>query len=118
MSPLKTILIVLCVLAWPATASADEVMLKNGDRLTGDIIKMGDGSLVLKTPYAGEVKIDWKEVQGITSKAPVKIQTLDDSVLQGIVTSPAGDQIVITGEQFGPTRAIPLTNIKAINPPP
>jgi putative salt-induced outer membrane protein YdiY len=118
MSPLKTVLIVLCVLAWPATASADEVMLKNGDRLTGDIVKMSDGSLVLKTPYAGEVKIDWKEVQGITSKAPVKVQTLDDSVLQGVVTSPSTDQIVVTGEQFGPTRAIPLTNIKAINPPP
>ena len=118
MSPLKTVLIVLWVLAWPAAAAADEVMLKNGDRLTGDIVKMSDGSLVLKTPYAGEVKIDWKEVQGITSKAPVKVQTLDDSVLQGIVTSPAGDQIVVTGEQFGPTRAIPLTSIKAINPPP
>jgi putative salt-induced outer membrane protein YdiY len=119
MRPLKTIVIVLCVLVWQtATAWADEVTLKNGDRLTGDIVKMSDGSLVLKTPYAGEVKIDWKEVQGITSKAPVKVQTLDDSVLQGIVTSPAGDQIVVTGEQFGPTRAIALTNIKAINPPP
>jgi hypothetical protein len=119
MRPLKAIVIVLCRLVWQAaTAWADEVTLKNGDRLTGDIVKMSDGSLVLKTPYAGEVKIDWKEVQGITSKAPVKVQTLDDSVLQGIVTSPAGDQIVVTGEQFGPTRAIALTNIKAINPPP
>jgi putative salt-induced outer membrane protein YdiY len=119
MRPLKTIVIVLCVLVWHAAmAWADEVTLKNGDRLTGEIVKMSDGTLVLKTPYAGEVKIEWTEVQGITSNAPVKVQTLDDSVLQGIVTSPAGDQIVVTGEQFGPTRAIALTNIKAINPPP
>jgi putative salt-induced outer membrane protein YdiY len=119
MSPLKTILIVLSVLAWPAaTASADEVMLKNGDRLSGDILRMGEGILVLKTTYAGEVKIDWKDIQEITSKAPVKVQTLDGSVLQGIVTSPSPDHIVVTGDQFGSTMAIPLTNIQAINPPP
>jgi putative salt-induced outer membrane protein YdiY len=110
--------LVALLLGSPGVVRADEVFLRNGDRLTGDIVKMSDGSLVLKTPYAGELKIDWKEVQGITSKAPVKVQTLDESVLQGIVTSPTGDQIVVTGDQFGPTRAIPLTNIKAINPPP
>jgi len=78
MRALKTIVIVFCVLAWPvAMASADEVMLKNGDRLSGDILKMGEGILVLKTTYAGEVKIGWKDIQEITSKAPVKIQTLD-----------------------------------------
>ena len=41
--PLKTIVIVFCVLGWlAATAWADEVMLKNGDRLSGDILKMGE----------------------------------------------------------------------------
>jgi len=119
MQRLVTTLILFCVVAWQAaTASADEVMLKNGDRLSGDIIKMGDGTLVLKTSYAGEVKIEWKEIREITSKAPVKIQTRDGSVLQGLVTSPSAERIVITSDQFGTTMAIPFTNIQAINPPP
>jgi putative salt-induced outer membrane protein YdiY len=113
------ILVSLLVLGAAAeTARADEVILKNGDRLSGTIIKMGEGSLTLKTSYAGEVKIDWKEVQGVTSAAPAKVQTLDGSIVTGVVTSPAPDRIVITGDQFGPSMAIPLTSIQAINPPP
>jgi hypothetical protein len=115
------VLIVVGIAVLAATvgsAHADEVILKNGDRLTGNIIKMGEGSLLLKTPYAGEIKIDWKEVQGFTSAAPAKVQALDGSIITGVVTSPVPDRIVITGDQFGPTMAIPLTSIQAINPPP
>jgi putative salt-induced outer membrane protein YdiY len=110
--------LVAVLTVWAGTARADEVTLKNGDRLTGDIVRMGEGNLVFKTLYAGEVKIDWKEVQSIRSKAPVKVQMLDGSVLQGILTSPSPDRIVVTSDQFGPTMAIPLTNIQALNPPP
>ena len=73
MRALKTIVIVFCVLAWPvAMASADEVMLKNGDRLSGDILKMGEGILVLKTTYAGEVKIDWRTSRRSRQRRPSK----------------------------------------------
>jgi hypothetical protein len=88
-----TLVAVLSIRA--GTARVDEVTLKNGDRLTGDIVKMREGDLVIKTPYAGEIKIDWKEVQNIASK----VQTLDGSVLQGILTSPSPDRIVVTFQQ-------------------
>jgi len=42
----------------PSSALADEVFLKNGDRLTGDIVKMDDETLTLKTGYGGNVKIE------------------------------------------------------------
>ena len=44
---------------------ADQVTLKNGDRLTGDIIKSDDKVLVLKSEFAGEVSIQWAAVDGI-----------------------------------------------------
>ena len=51
----------LCMLAWPALA--DTVWLNNGDRLSGTIILMDGGKLVLDTTYAGRVVIDWKNIQ-------------------------------------------------------
>ena len=60
---LVSVLVVLAV----TSALADEVFLKNGDRLTGDIVKMDDETLALKTGYGGNVKIDRKEIQGVTS---------------------------------------------------
>jgi hypothetical protein len=36
---------------------ADEVRLKNGDKLTGQVVRMEEEKLVLKTTYAGEIAI-------------------------------------------------------------
>jgi hypothetical protein len=36
-------------------------------------LRIANAILVLKTTYAGKVKIDWKDVQEITSKAPIYI---------------------------------------------
>ena len=44
---------------------ADEVCLKNGDRLTGQVIRMEAGKLILKTMYAGDISIVWQEVASI-----------------------------------------------------
>jgi hypothetical protein len=46
---------------------ADQVVMKNGDRLGGTIEKYDDKNLLLKTDYAGELKLDWSAVQQITS---------------------------------------------------
>jgi len=45
---------------------ADEVILKNGDRLSGRILSHDDESIVLETSYAGPVKIDPDFVDKIT----------------------------------------------------
>ena len=41
---------------------ADQVTLKNGDRLSGNIIKYDGKNLVLKSDLAGEVTIPWANV--------------------------------------------------------
>jgi len=44
---------------------ADQVVLNNGDRLTGTIVKSDGKDLVLKTDYAGEITIHWDALQGL-----------------------------------------------------
>jgi hypothetical protein len=39
---------------------ADEVRLINGDKLTGQVVRMEEEKLVLKTTYAGEITIAWR----------------------------------------------------------
>src|SRR6516164_1762408 len=46
---------------------AEQVMLKNGDRLTGTVISMDGKKLIIKTTYAGDVSIDWNEVNRFSS---------------------------------------------------
>ena len=101
-----------------AVTWADEVSFKNGDRVSGDILSMDDSVLVLKTLYAGDIKINRKEIQNISSTKPLTLHTKDASQLRGIVSSPAPDQVAVTSGEFGATAPIPLSSIVAINPPP
>lgn len=45
---------------------ADEIILKNGDRISGRILSQDDESILLETSYAGSVKIDSEFVDKVT----------------------------------------------------
>jgi putative salt-induced outer membrane protein YdiY len=94
-------------------AWADEVMTHNGDRLTGEIVKMEDGSLILDTEY-GEMKIDWTKVVHVTSTKPMKVRVLGEK--KGFVSDffLGGHEFrhVTELKQDGP---IPISDVKGIN---
>jgi putative salt-induced outer membrane protein YdiY len=81
-------------------ASADQVTLKNGDRLSGAIVKTDDDAktLLMKTELAGEVTIPWEAVTAILSSQPLHIILSDGRVLAGTVTTTNGKLEVATSD--------------------
>src|SRR5918998_445152 len=69
---------------------ADQVSLKNGDRLTGALIKYDGENLILKSEFAGEVKIQWDAVERISSAQPVYVTSKDGRVLISTITTAEG----------------------------
>ena len=69
---------------------ADQVVLRNGDRLTGTIEKSDDKSLVMKTEFAGEVTIQWAAIQDIKSEQPLHVELKEGNTVVGPVTSSDG----------------------------
>ena len=70
---------------------ADTLWLENGDVLTGDIIKLDEGKLSLKTGYAGTVVIDWGYVRALDSDNEFWVSLVGESqprerVLKGQAT--------------------------------
>lgn len=57
-----------------AVASADVVVLKNGDRLTGTLDSIAGGRLLLQTDYAGAVPIHLDAVASLTTEADFKVR--------------------------------------------
>ena len=57
--------IAITLLCVPGNAFADEVFLKNGDRISGTVISKTGDVLVLDTKYAGEIKINLADVSGM-----------------------------------------------------
>jgi len=93
--PLLTILS-LSLLCLPAFA--DQVSLKNGDRLSGSIVKSDDDAktLLIKTDLAGEVTIKWDAVTAIVSSQPLHITLSDGRVMAGTVTTADGNLEIAT----------------------
>ena len=69
---------------------ADQVTLKNGDRLTGTIEKSDAKELVIKTEFAGEVTVQWTAIQDIKSDQPLHIGLKSGQTVVGPVSTTDG----------------------------
>jgi len=83
------------------SARADQVTLKNGDRLSGTIVKTDDDTkkLLIKTEFAGEVAVEWSAVASIVSSQPLHLTLADGRVLAGTVSAADGKLAVATGDK-------------------
>jgi hypothetical protein len=77
---------------------ADQVTLKNGDRLSGIIVKSDDDAktLLIKSDLAGDVTIKWDAVTAIVSSQPLHIILSDGRVIVGRVTTTDGTLEIAT----------------------
>lgn len=116
MARYSTIVFLSALLA-ASLAAQDEVTLKNGDRLTGKLVGLGDGKLVLKSEAAGEVKIDWKQVRTLATAGPVKLVLSDGTTLERRLAPGEGESVNPEGGDV-PLAPLALATITGINPPP
>jgi len=77
---------------------ADQVTLKNGDRLTGTIVKSDTKTMVIKTEFAGPVNVSWEAVTGIESSQPLHLVLKDGQTVVGTVATAEGKLDVTTKE--------------------
>ena len=76
-------------------ARADEVVMKNGDRVTGTIIKQDGKTITVKTDNFGVVTAPWEKVASLKSDQPVHVVLNDGKTLVGTV-APGEGKLAIT----------------------
>ena len=82
------------------TAFGGQVILNNGDRLTGTITQMVDAVVTIETELAGTLTIPSENIRTMTTDEPVKLVRSDGSATTETVTA-----------------AMSLSEVSAINPP-
>ncbi len=111
-------LTVLCTLACSTTVFADEVYFKNGDRLTGQIVRMTDGKLIFLSPVVGEVTVNLTDIKTFSSNEPVEVHLKDGTVLHQPVAAAEPNEFALkTAAPLQPQK-FPLADVTSINPPP
>lgn len=103
------------------TAGADELMMKNGDRLQGTVVSMSSGKLVFKTSYAGDITIKWEEVARLTTDQPVEAYLRDEESLIGKIKAGEDGVVILEPADGGPSVPVQLAQLKSLDrpkPPP
>lgn len=96
-------LLVVLIVASVCPLAADELHLKNGDRYTGTVVSLQNGTLRFETPH-GELAIPWTEVSALSVNQPLEVRTAD-----GQVTARAGGPLDVSATAALTRPAPPLT---------
>lgn len=106
----------LIIVALPLLA--DDVYLKNGNHLTGAIVSMSEGKLILETDFAGRLSIEWIHVERLCTDAPLTVVLEEGPPLKGTARpSPTPNRLVLEEELLQAPVTLELSKVKAINPP-
>jgi hypothetical protein len=101
-----------------SSAAADEVVLKNGDRISGEIASKSTDVVVVRTDYAGEVSIRWSEIATLSTTRAVEVLLEGDAEpVRGTLHPVYGGGALLVDTQ-GNERRVTLEQIAYLNPEP
>jgi hypothetical protein len=88
-------LFLLCLL--PGVLSADQLVMKNGDVITGTISKISDGEVYIEPAYAGEFAVSLADVASIRNDKALEVAMKDGSEMtaQFAGVNDSGEQILV-----------------------
>src|SRR5438552_653968 len=91
----------LCLLFVHA-AFADQITLKNGDRLSGAIVKNDGKNLTMKSELAGEVSVAWTAITAVSAPGPLHVGLKDGKTVVGAIsTQPDSGKLEIATKDAG-----------------
>lgn len=80
---LRILAVLILLLAGGAAAAADRVTLSNGDRLTGEVVELAEGKLLVRSELLGALEMPWEAVEALASDVAVYVAVADGSVHRG-----------------------------------
>lgn len=98
-------------------AAADELRMKNGDRLSGEIIRLEKELLIFRTTYAEEkLSISWDEVDCISSDRTLPAEFKNNEFIIGTISCPESGKLQIESTVLGKSKPTPLEQLLSVNP--
>jgi len=79
-----------------SAAWADQVVLKNGDRITGSIVKKDGKNLTIKSDQFGVVTLPWDQVVSVQADKPLNVGVPGGRTVQGTIATANGKLEITT----------------------
>lgn len=109
--------IIICMtLLFIRPLAADVLTLRNGDRLSGEVVRLKGGALSFRTGYSGVLNVPAGEVVGLTTDKVVTVRYRSGGYRTGRLITSYGGSVRIEGVQGGYGNAIGMDAIAEIYP--
>ncbi len=102
----------LAAMLLASLAMADQIVLKNGDRLTGAIVKSDGKTLTIKSEFAGTVSVPVEAITQITADQPLYLMLKDNQTLVGTVATADGKLSIKTADAG--TITVPQDSVQTV----
>ena len=89
--------IALAVVVTAPLLEADQIILDNGDRVTGKVVKKDGDSVTMTSDLMGPVTIKWEHVKSISTAEPVTVVLPGGKAVEGKIET-SGDQLQVAGQ--------------------
>jgi hypothetical protein len=93
---IRAVLTLIVVGMGAAALWADQVILKNGDRVTGTIIKKEGDTLTMDSAHFGTITMPWDEVQSVTADTALHVVLPGEKTVRATLATQA-EQIQVKG---------------------
>jgi putative salt-induced outer membrane protein YdiY len=97
---------------------ADELLMKDGSRLLGKVMKKEDGTLEFETSYAGVIKVSWDSVSELHTEESVKVMLEDDTTLAADAIRKTETATLLETEYDMEVQSVAPGTVAYINPEP
>lgn len=87
---------------------ADQIVMKNGDKVTGSVVKKDAKTVTIKTDNFGIVTLDWEKVTSVIVDTPINVVLSDGKTVHGTIAT-AGENVEVTAA--GAKQSVPATEI-------
>lgn len=112
------VMVFMILLMQVSAARADEIRLKNGDHLSGTVIRMEEGKLIFSTTYAGELAVVWDSIANLITDDPVTVVLSDETALKGFTKPSEDGTMKLKMGKIIETASFNLAEVRSINPKP
>ncbi len=94
---------------------ADQIQMKNGDRVSGSIVKKDATTLTIKSAHFGTITLPWAEVESVKADQPLSVVLPDGRTLEATLTTSDGkvDVVAKSGTSTVTTKEIVALRDKA-----
>lgn len=97
-------------------ARTDLVLLRNGDRVTGEVKSLNRGQLQIKTDDIGTVTVNWAGVVGLTTAGQFDVEMRDGRRFVGRLDTGAAGELTVAGAAAASPTTLALIDVVSLAP--